>query len=81
MAWAYVDGSRWSFDVLLGSDGRPVDAVGDFVEAAGVAEVVIVAVAPPQWRCDRPAVGALAPLQQRRVVCTPHTINHITIMD
>ena len=64
----YVNGGGRSFGVLLGADGRAVDAVGDFVEAAGVAQVVVVAVATPQRRRYGAAVGALAALEQRRVI-------------
>ena len=54
---------------LLRTDGRPVGAVGAAVEAAGVAQVVVVAVATPQRRRAGAAVGALAPLRPRAVVC------------
>ena len=55
--------------MLLGSNRWPVDTVGDFVEAAGIAQVVIVTVATPQRRGYGPAVGALATLQQHRIIC------------
>lgn len=47
---------------LLGLDERPVLAVHLVVEAAGVAQVVAVAVAPPQRSGRGAAVHALAPL-------------------
>ena len=47
---------------VLGLDERPVAPVHFVVESAGVAEVVSVAVAPPQRSRGRRAVDALAAL-------------------
>ena len=49
----------------LGLDQRPVLAVHLVVEAAGVAEVVSVAVSPPQRCRGRRTVDALAALWKR----------------
>jgi hypothetical protein len=64
---SFYDDKRLSYQPPLWLDERPVLAVHLVVEAARVAQVVAVAVAPPQWRRRRSAVDALAALCDAKI--------------
>lgn len=51
------------------TDGRTIGPVGQLVQTASIAQIVIVAVATPKRRSNCATIGAFSALQHGRIIC------------